>query len=131
MKSVRLASSEHVSVNVYSLMSALPGTVFVCWPSFATVSVPRRFPFTSSTLTSNSVQIFESPRYTQRISHSTLETHVDPTPMLVISRKEEDGFAVGAGNGTAVGSGVGPEDGAGAGRTAVGRRQWRIKRRKR
>ena len=62
MESVRLASSEHVSVIVYSLTSAVPETVLVCWPSFSVVSLPMRFPSMSSTLTSTSAQALESPR---------------------------------------------------------------------
>ena len=62
MESVRVASSEHVSVIVYSLTSAVPETVLLPSPSFGVISVPMRFPSMSSTLTSTSAQALGSPR---------------------------------------------------------------------
>ena len=85
MESVTEASPSHVSVSVYSLTVASPETTCVTWPSLSKMSaVWTTLPSGSVKTAVKVAQALESPRYTQRSSHSTSWTHVDSVPMLCI-----------------------------------------------
>ena len=120
MESVTEASPSHVSVSVYSFTVASPETTCVTWPSLSKMSaVWTTLPSGSVKTAVKVAQALESPRYTQRSSHSTSWTHVEPVPMLEICKKEAVGTivgrALGDGDGGADGVALGEADGVALG----------------